>query len=105
MYVLFAVLCSLLIYAMLLAGLRMARQSALHRRVALGSFIVLAVGVAAFNLTSRAVNVDLGPFRSVTYSIPEDYVARGGLGLLALVPYAVACLSPVLTLALLGKRR
>ena len=106
MYVLFAILVSLLLYAVVLLSPRLAHRSTVQSRgVALGSFITIAAGLILFNLSSRAVGIDLGPFRAVSYSIPDDYLARGALGVLALIPYALASLSPALVLALVGRRR
>lgn len=106
MYVLFAVVSSLLVYALLLLLLRRGGQTTVHAgRVAVLSVLVLAAGLVVFNFASRAAGIDLGPFRPVSYNIPGDYLALGPLGILALVPYALACLSPALALALPGGRR
>lgn len=105
-YVLFAILVSLLLYAVVLLTLRLAHRSTVQSRgVALGSLITVVAGLVLFNLSSRAVGIDLGPLRAVSYSIPDDYLARSAQGVLALIPYALACLSPALVLALLGRRR
>lgn len=105
MYILFAALCSLLVYTILLLALPTVRRSAVQRGIAVGSLVALLAGLAIFNLASRLVGIDLGPFQAVSYNIPDDYLASGAIGLLALVPYALACLSPALIVVLAGNRR
>jgi len=106
MYVLFALLIGLLVYA--LAAI------ALHRTVRrVGSLILMSAlsGVAflallvAFNKLSAAIGVDLGPGHAVSYSIPEDYLARGLAGVAVLLVYALALLAPAIALALTLQRR
>jgi hypothetical protein len=94
MYILFALLMSALFYGLLVAILpRMLGYRPPY--FTLLSSLFLAGGLLAFNLTSGLVGIDLGPARAVTYSIPGDYMAKGGAGLGVLTIYALTCASPV----------
>lgn len=106
MYVLFAVLTSVVLYSALVMALRLVQRGPDRpRAVALGTLAVLAVALVAFNIASRAAGIDIGPGRAVSYSIPSDYLNKGMLGTLALAIYFIACSSPAFAFALLRGRR
>ncbi len=97
MYILFAILTSLLTYGLLVTMLHLIRPVVGRlRHLALGSLLLLITALVVFRITSWAVGIDLGPGHTVSYDIPGDYLAKGVTGLLALIPYTLACLSPIL---------
>ena len=98
MYILFALLVALLMYGLAYAVLRIIGRREQFGSLSTVSVVAFVALLVMFNLVSRAIGVDLGPFHAVAYSIPDDYIARGLAGVVALTVYALACLAPVLGL-------
>ena len=98
MYILFALLVALLMYGLAYAVLRIIGRREQFGSLSTVSVVAFVALLVMFNLISRAIGIDLGPFHGVSYSIPDDYTARGLAGIASLIVYALACLAPILGL-------
>jgi hypothetical protein len=97
LYIGFALIVSVVLaYLLMTLTLRLVRWTNVDRvNMALGTLVILTVGLLVFHYSSHSVGLEIGLRSSVLIDIPYDYLERGSRGLLALLPYAVACISPL----------
>ncbi|TAK31358.1 MAG: hypothetical protein EPO21_17845 [Chloroflexota bacterium] len=105
MYILSILLMALIVYALIVVLLRLFRRQARLALMSTASFAAFVVLLAAFNGLSLVIGIDLGPGHAVSYSIPDDYTARGTLGIITLAVAALASLSPVFGLGVALRRQ